>query len=386
MGTNHLLNKIVPAHGILLALVLVDLVAPGYGAEQGQRAREEYVGDAQCKICHGKIYLTYRKTGHPYKLQKIDGGPPFYPEGTSSGVPSPPADMSWDDISYVIGGFAWKAVFMDNEGYVLTGKKNRQYILANSRLETEANWDGYRAEEAPRVPYTCGTCHTTGWVATGADGLHQDGLPGIYGTWAAPGVRCEACHGPGSGHVKNPAQVRPTIEERCGDCHRRGDITRIDASDGLIAHRDQYEDLLASPHLYLRCTACHDPHRSVKYQKRGFKGIKKTCLVCHAKQKVMVPAMAHMDCITCHMPRVVKSAVSVTREFAGDEVPEGDVRGHIFRIATDPEWEMFTGDNKYVRKDIDRRAYVTVDYACMSCHRDKDRKWALKSAAAVHAK
>ncbi len=292
--------------------------------------------------------------------------------------------MSWDDISYVIGGFAWKAIFMDKQGYVLTGKKNRQYNLANPRLGTEANWSGYRDEQAPRVPYTCGACHTTGWVATGADGLHQDGLPGIYGTWAAPGVTCEACHGPGSGHVKNPTGVRPTVEERCGDCHRRGDISRIDAADGLITHQDQYEDLLVSPHRYLRCTACHDPHRSVKYKKRGFKGVKKTCLVCHAKQKVLIPTMAQMDCISCHMPRVVKSAMSVVHKFSGDEVAEGDIRGHIFRIATDAKWKMFTGDKKYVRRDMDRQAYLTVDYACMTCHRDKDRAWALESTAAIH--
>jgi hypothetical protein len=211
-----MLSRIVPVLSILWALALLGWVTPSYGAEQGQRAQEDYIGDTQCRICHAEIYLTYRKTGHPYKLRKIEGGPPTYPDGTSCGVPSPPADMTWDDISYVIGGFAWQAIFMDKEGYILTGKKDRQYSLANPRLGTKANWNGYRVEEAPRVPYTCGACHATGWVTTGADGLHQDGLPGIYGTWVAPGVTCEACHGPGGGHVKNPTQVKLTIEERCG--------------------------------------------------------------------------------------------------------------------------------------------------------------------------
>ena len=107
MKTNRFLNTLAPVHSILWTFALLGLVTPSYGVEQSQRAQEEYVGDDQCKTCHAKIYLTYRKTGHPYKLQKIEGGPPSYPNGTSSGVPSPPAEMSWDDISYVIGGFAW---------------------------------------------------------------------------------------------------------------------------------------------------------------------------------------------------------------------------------------------------------------------------------------
>ncbi len=66
--------------------------------------------------------------------------------------------------------------------------------------------------------------------------------------------------------------------------------------------------------------------------------------------------MSQLDCAACHMPRVVKSAVSVERRFSGGEVPEGDIRGHIFRISTDPDWKLFTGDGKQVREDVDGRA------------------------------
>ena len=45
-------------------------------------------------------------------------------------------------------------------------------------------------------PYNCGTCHTTGYNPEG-----ENELPGIVGTWAEPGIRCEECHGPGAGHV-----------------------------------------------------------------------------------------------------------------------------------------------------------------------------------------
>ena len=129
------------------------------------QANAEYIGDDKCKMCHAGIYDTYIKTGHPYKIQKINGGPPSYPPGTSSGVPKPPKGMSWNDVTYVIGGYGWKARFMDKEGYILTGDKDRQYNLANADIGTETNWTGYSAKTAPRKPYDkCGTCHTTGWT------------------------------------------------------------------------------------------------------------------------------------------------------------------------------------------------------------------------------
>lgn len=368
----------------LLAFVLVGLLLGFSPAYQVQAAQEAYVGDAQCKKCHADIYKTYRKTGHPYKIQKIEGGPPVYPSGTSPGVPAPPEGISWDDISYIIGGFAWKARFMDKEGYILTGDANRQYNIPNPHIETPAGWTGYSASTAPRKPYTCGSCHTTGWVASGPDGPHQDDLPGIHGTWAAPGVTCEGCHGPGGGHSEEPEKIKLSYGEQCGDCHSRGDVSKIDVSNGLIRHHEQYEDLLASPHRYIKCTACHDPHKSVKYDSGGFKGAEQTCLTCHADQEVKIAAKAKFECVTCHMPRVAKSAVSVKHDFVDGSVAEGDIRGHIFRINTDPRWNMIDDDGKYVRLDDDGKAHLSVESACMSCHTDKEKAWAIENASAIH--
>lgn len=156
----------------------------------------QYAGSATCANCHNDIHAKYARSGHPLKIQKIEGKPPSYSLGTSAGVPRPPAGMDWADISHVIGGYGWKARFMDCEGYILTGKMDRQFNRANNDLGLAAGWSGYDAKTAPRKPYTCGACHTTGWSETGPDGPHQDGLPGIYGTWREPGVTCEACHGP----------------------------------------------------------------------------------------------------------------------------------------------------------------------------------------------
>ncbi|MDJ0823927.1 MAG: multiheme c-type cytochrome [Rhodobacter sp.] len=370
----------------LVAFTAATLVAAlSASAQTAQEDEAEYAGAETCKACHLEIYEDYARSGHPWKIHKVDGAAPTYPEGTSPGVWSPPADLEWADISYVIGGYGWKARFMDLEGYILTGDQNRQYNLANETLGLAANWTGYSASTAPRKPYTCGTCHTTGWEATGEDGPHQDGLPGIHGTWVETGVTCEACHGPGSAHVANPAEVDLSVAPNCNACHIRGDVTQIDASNGLVRHHEQYEDLLASPHNALGCGACHDPHKGTKYDLGGFKGQEATCNACHKEQApVAVAAEAHSDCTSCHMPFAGKSAVATAITYQGGSVPKGDIRSHIHRIATDPGWNMFTEDGKFVATDDQNRAFLTVDFTCLSCHQDKDTGWALAVAPLIH--
>ncbi len=344
---------------------------------------QNFAGSESCKACHQQIFEQYEQSGHPYKIQAVQGGPPEYPSGTSPGVPHPPLDEGWKSISYVIGGFAWKARFLDKQGYILTGE-NRQYNLPNASLGTEAHWTAYDGGEASRKPYDCGACHTTGWMASGEQGPHQDGLPGIHGTWSEPGVTCEACHGASAAHLASPSEVKPTTEENCGSCHARGDPGQIDAKDGLIRHHEQYEDLLASPHKTLACGTCHDPHKSTVYQAGGYLGDEQTCKGCHQNVEIKLAAKKDAGCQACHMPHAVKTAVSKTVSYVDGDVPKGDLRTHIHRISTDLDWKMFTDGGLFVRKDEEGKAYITLDYACLSCHVDKDRKWAQAYAEKVH--
>jgi predicted CXXCH cytochrome family protein len=348
-------------------------------------ATNPYAGPEKCATCHKGIYEAYQRSGHPYKVQKVTSGPPIYPPGTSPGVPLPPDGLSWRDISYVIGGYGWKARFMDKEGYILTGPVNRQYNLANQKLSIEPHWTGYDADKGTRKPYTCGSCHTTGWKDTGKDGPHQDGLPGIHGTWASPGVSCEGCHGPGAAHAANPGTVKLSVQPNCDSCHVRGDVTKIDASGGLVRHHEQYEDLLASPHREMACTTCHEPHLSTRYGLGGFKGQAKTCALCHQEQvTARVAPEPHRACINCHMPYAGKSAVSKTIAYKGGSLPVGDIRSHIIRINSNPAWSLFSDDGGFVRTDDRGKAYLTVDYTCLSCHTGKDKAWAAKNAKRIH--
>ncbi len=358
-----------------MCLSLIDMAAV---------ASTGYAGSEACKACHLEVYEAQMKSGHPYKIQRVRGGPPSYPKGTSPGVPNPPADKTWNDISYVIGGYGWKARFMDNEGYILTGDKGRQYNLVNKYLVTEENWTGYSADKAPRKPYTCGGCHTTGWVESGEAGPHQDNLPGIHGTWSEPGVRCEACHGPSAEHAKAPTAIKPSIKENCGQCHRRGDVKKIDAKGGLVRHHEQYEDFLASPHRSFGCTTCHDPHQGTRYALGGYKGEEGTCRKCHTNIRIQLEAKKNFECKNCHMPYAGKSAMSIKIKTADGSVSEGDIKSHIFRIMTDPNWDMLTDDGKFVRVDNDNKAYLSIDRTCLVCHSSQTKAWAAENAARIH--
>ncbi len=324
----------------------------------------DYVGTEFCVGCHADIYDKYIKSGHAWKLnQVVDGQPPKYPYSQITQLPD---GYTWNDILFVIGGYNWKARFVDKEGYIITGKPGEtgdtayknQFNLANPLLGKSAGWETYHSGEE-KLPYDCGECHTTGYDPNG----NQDGLPGLIGTWAAPGVQCEACHGPASLHIKNPQGVAMEIKrdsQECGSCHRRGDITSVNASDGFIQHHEQYEELFQGKHVVLDCVICHDPHTGVVQLRKTNQPTTQTqCANCHYNQVREQNVQRHIDlqvpCLECHMPKLVKSAWSSPALFTGD------IRTHM--MAIDPyQINQFSEDGSTALSQI------SLDFACRHCH------------------
>ncbi len=157
----------------------------------------EYIGTAACGECHTETYDVFMQSGHPYKLNPVvDGQPPEYPFTV---VDQLPEGYTWDDISYVIGGYNWKYRFVDKEGYIVTGMPgtrgdgNTDYVsqfnFANPIVGNEPGWVAYHSGEEHK--YDCGACHTTGYDPN----TPTEGMPGIVGSWAEPGIQCDECHG-----------------------------------------------------------------------------------------------------------------------------------------------------------------------------------------------
>jgi hypothetical protein len=314
-----------------------------------------FVGSDACAQCHEDISDIFQQSGHPYKLTRVvDGQAPDYP---FTNVPSPPEGYTWDDISYVIGGYNWKARFIDQDGFIITGDEEAttQYNFYNPDLEMGDNWVAYHAGE--EKPYDCGSCHTTGYSPEG----NQDGLPGLVGTWSEGGVQCEECHGPGSAHIQHPMSYGMDVDRNsaaCGECHFRGVVEEVDASGGLIRHHEQYEELFQSKHITIDCVVCHDPHVGViQLRKTDAPQTTRTqCENCHFKEDQYFALDFHpRECIECHMPKVTKSALGDPERFMGD------IRTHL--MAIDPnQIEQFTEDGALALSQLG------LNFACRHCH------------------
>jgi len=320
------------------------------------------MGSQSCGGCHKELYDIFMKSGHPWQLNPvINGQSPKYP---FTEIKVLPQGYSWKDISYVIGGFNWKALFVNIDGYIITdevGKSGNseflnQYNYADSLINKTAGWVKYHAG-ADKLLYDCGSCHTTGYSSNG----HQDNLPGVVGSWALPGVQCEECHGPGSLHASNPTGIAMRIERTsglCSKCHSSKNQNTLVVSNGFIQNHQQYTELYQGKHLTLDCIVCHDPHKGVEQPRRNNQPTTTIqCENCHWKeagyQKSSI--MAGVKCVECHMPRMAMSAWSEPARFIGD------IRAHL--LAIDP-----TQIGQFSQDGNTAISQVSLDFACKSCH------------------
>lgn len=356
---------------VILAILLASVI--GCDREitiDGSAGEAKYVGSQTCGVCHEDTYASFKNTGHPYKLNEADDArqASHYPYTT---IASPPPGVSWSQVDKVIGGFWWKARFIDHDGYIITGD-DVQYNFAND------TWTAYHSGET--VPYDCGPCHMTGYQDFG----NQENKAGLVGTWAFNGIQCEECHGRGSNHVAAPREVDMKIDrsaEQCGKCHIRGDIGEIPASGGFTKHHEQWNEMYQTKHITLECVDCHDPHIGLHPDNtERADAIKINCETCHFKEAQSFANSTiddHMEaggpnCIDCHMPYSSKSAVGDLSTFTGD------VRSHLWRINIDGTANMWNGDSTL------SNGYLTVDYACLHCHTDRDKTWAAGNANRIH--
>ncbi len=401
----------------------------------------QYITSEQCGVCHTVEYASFIQTGHPYKLNKVvDDQQPIYPFTNLNGVLARVTDedgitdntlgtpATWADVSYVIGGYFWKARFVDQAGAVVTGSEV-QYNFATDGMV------GYHDDEVDK-PYNCGNCHTTGWVHTDdvTNPVGQDGLAHMQGTFSEGGVHCEACHAAGSKHAKfrggivRDAVPRTLIELTadgagfglaidCGECHTRDGERdydtylsgydkalaaadppvadprpnemggRIAASGGLIKHHEQYDEILGidpdtlesvrSPAFMAthgNCGNCHSPHgSSVNVNNPAYTGVPGVdptnagCVNCHGDYAPQLRAslgMKDLLCSDCHMPDIAKSAVATAG--AEDRPTVGDVRSHIFKISLDSTKPQLNAAGNFAYPAIDE------DYACRTCHNSSD--------------
>lgn len=308
----------------------------------------EFVGSQACANCHQDYYDAYARSGHPRALMPLlDGQIPNLP---SVARRSPPEGLSWDDIAYVMGGFNWKILFVRDDGFLVTGEA-AQFNLDNNQLEAGNEYVPYHAGE--EKPFDCGACHATSYNSAN----NQDGLPGMVGTFALPGVQCEACHGPGSLHVNAPQSFALQINrdaQECRDCHMTGDLA---VADGFIQHTDHdYGDLFPGKHALIDCVDCHDPHTGATSTSEARQALRGTCESCHFRQTQVekVHTRIRVACDTCHMPQLIQNAIGAPESFMAD------LKTHQVVINA--------GQIGQFAEDGGILPQIGLDYACRQCH------------------
>jgi hypothetical protein len=328
-----------------------------------------FVGSEACAWCHYRQHANWSESGHPYMLTKVEGVSPVdaFPAVSAFAADpiDPPAGYTWDDISYAIGGYGWKMLWLDDDGYLITGAGDTQYNFEN---RTRA---AFGPDDPPGTrPYDCGRCHATGWEDSdnGDATDNQGGLGGLVGTFVAGGVHCEACHGMGSRHIFAAEQIDMIVDrspELCARCHRLEADNSILAADGFIRNGQQYTEWLHSPHNAPGapgCNDCHDPHSSVKFDATAAgSGTTTACTDCHFGFEGPGNHPPDASCEDCHMAKAVKSAISLAEN-------KGDVRSHIINTTVALTDSMFNEAGDRVRLDENGWAAITIEFTCLACH------------------
>src|SRR3989442_7613272 len=169
--------------------------------------------------------------------------------------------------------------------------------------------------------FNCFSCHSTGCARERP--IRLDKL--------TPGVRCEACHGPGEQHVAAVKEGEPSArlifnprrlsadeltQKFCASCHQAADSSSLTTTVEINNIRFQpyriFHSKCYSDDRRISCTACHDPHEPIKQDAAHYDA---KCLACHtskgqavAQGMVVGCRIATKDCTSCHMPKIAVAA------------------------------------------------------------------------------
>lgn len=222
----------------------------------------------------------------------------------------------------------------------------REHLAGSTDFDIRVDLSAYTGAEG------CQECHETNFAA-----------------WSrsrhAPIPACEACHGPGRRHDEADTEefiFMDTAGLVCLQCHIENDGKVIEAEDGFIKYYQEHNEINRTAHgRYGNCITCHNPHFNMREDRKH--AVRRSCRICHLSKRVALHPSTIM-CEDCHMP---KAAMRERSEGEG-LYRRGDFASHIMRIkiSAAPE-DMFTAYGTVLAED-DRGPFLTLNFACLSCH------------------
>ncbi|WP_211826984.1 multiheme c-type cytochrome [Kistimonas asteriae] len=423
---------------VCLLLPVLLLFSTGLSAESVKQAatpdNADYVGSQACASCHQEAFTDWQTSDHSQSMQPATEdtilGNFDHAELTYNGVTSrfyqrdgqffvrtdnEDGELQEYPVSYTFG-------FDPLQQYLIQQPDGRLQALSiawDSRPEKQGGQRWFHLypddaiDAASPLHWTkafqnansrCVDCHTTNLQK------HYDSQNNTFSTtWSDVNVACEACHGPGSGHLKAVKSTHNTEEEKaliysnilrltnknrwvhtpdsdtahnlntesgqqvdtCASCHAlRANIAPIQPGNHFL---DQFQLRFLEPGYYqpdgqidgevfvygsflqskmhqkgVVCSDCHNPH-SGKLKIAG----NQLCTTCHkadvfdTEQHSRHPLDSEgAQCVSCHMPSKNFMVVDPRRD-------------HSFSIPR-PDLSV----------DLD------TTNACTTCHTDKTDQWA----------
>lgn len=431
---------------IFLCLTSIGLAIDWWTAlPEGEQAT--YVGRQTCFECHQQQAEEWKESDHDLAMNPAT--PEFVlgdfdnTELEHFGITSrmsregdkyyvntqgPDGEMSRFEVKYVIGVHPLQQYLAELERGKIqvlpvtwdTELKRWYYASPDEPFgpEDPLHWTG----SAQNWNHMCAECHTTNWAKN-----YDIATDTHHYSFSEMRVSCEACHGPGSIHVKlanshslfwdrrygyGLAKLKgedATAQlESCAPCHSH----RRHVSPGhtpLDRFHDHYALSLLEDHLYhpdgqideevyvfgsftqskmyrkgVRCTDCHNPH-SLKLKFEG----NKLCTQCHLEAKYDVPGHHHHKvdskgaaCVECHMPTKTYMGVDPRRDHSL-RIPRPDLSVKLgtpnacnqchTKADETPEWAAKKVDEWYGPKRRDDPHYGEILAAGQAGNPDAER-------------
>lgn len=409
-------------------------------APVSSKAGGEYAGSAACQPCHSAVYDSWQQTGmarmfRAYAPDRLiadfQAGAVIHDDSGHSSV-----RLGWDrrpyfefsnfdglpkrySVDYIIGS-KWQ------QAYATQLKDGRIQVFPIQYSALAKTWLNYwkqidppgseRADigrfnnlsAATNYQSNCAICHTSQLRASGDLGPQFE-----RATFREPGVDCEMCHGPSSGHVAVMKEGRAggadaadspvhfakvdhvTGTKICAQCHRQSAL-RDAGSHGEMNYSPEgkfFTDFPSRPYNEFsrkafykdgrfrettfiseaftrskcfrngqaQCASCHNPHPadashnpvSLKFQGDP----DRMCLQCHSEVQNRIEAHTHhalasagSRCVSCHMPKIMNSLLFKAASHQIDDIPRPEM--------------------------TERFGQTESPLACLVCHSDRSVQWA----------
>jgi mono/diheme cytochrome c family protein len=349
----------------LLFLGVVSWAASGLAEPQASAPRwhprrvpanTEFAGDQACAQCHKKLVtahaqspmgmamepvadskvlvenpsMTFRSGHYTYEIKR-QGKQSFYHVTDGKQSVTLPIIYAFGQgkagQTYVLqheGGFYESLVSYYNE------VKGLDFTIGAPRTVPESLNKAIGRRLSDSEVSNCFSCHSTGGVVGGKLNLEK----------MTPGIRCEACHGPGGRHIAAAREGDPSAkliynpntlsgdqltQDFCASCHRGNEefglLQSMEQNNVRFQPYRMFHSKCYSDDRRISCTACHNPHEPVKTEPAHYDS---KCMACHAPKGKPAAAgfkttaravqaapgterpcpVGTKDCVSCHMPKI----------------------------------------------------------------------------------